>query len=94
MFAEERQEKLLGILREKRKVAVSEMCDVFNVSGATIRADLRQLEEEGKLNNTSLAQFTAADRIDTVVVDRLPDDVQAYRNAGIQVISLDEENLL
>ncbi|MDM6706756.1 hypothetical protein QUG18_24225, partial [Escherichia coli] len=25
MFAEERQEKLLGILREKRKVAVSEM---------------------------------------------------------------------
>lgn len=44
-----------------------------------------------KLNNTSLAQFTAADRIDTVVVDRLPDDVQAYRNAGIQVISLDEE---
>ncbi|MDU7374424.1 MAG: hypothetical protein E7L08_29720, partial [Klebsiella michiganensis] len=22
---------------------------------------------------------------------RLPDDVQAYRNAGIQVISLDEE---
>ena len=240
MFAEERQEKLLSILREKRKVAVSEMCDVFNVSGATIRADLRQLEEEGlltrthggavlrtrasfeqasdareivnlsakerigqraaalvedgdiivldtgtttlhiarnirdrqnvtvvtndyqiareleaspsiqtillggivkkgyhcvdkafmganslslkhgacvadimlaetkrgmvehasqviivcdysKLNNTSLAQFTAADRIDTVVVDRLPDDVQAYRNAGIQVISLDEE---
>ena len=251
MFAEERQEKLLGILREKRKVAVSEMCDVFNVSGATIRADLRQLEEEGlltrthggavlrtrasfeqasdareivnlsakerigqraaalvedgdiivldtgtttlhiarnirdrqnvtvvtndyqiareleaspsiqtillggivkkgyhcvvaingrsildtlnvdkafmgtnslslkhgacvadimlaetkrgmviivcdysKLNNTSLAQFTAADRIDTVVVDRLPDDVQAYRNAGIQVISLDEEEHL
>ncbi|ECM9761975.1 DeoR/GlpR transcriptional regulator, partial [Salmonella enterica subsp. enterica serovar Typhimurium] len=49
MFAEERQEKLLSILREKRKVAVSEMCDVFNVSGATIRADLRQLEEEGLL---------------------------------------------
>ncbi|HFR0129675.1 DeoR/GlpR family DNA-binding transcription regulator [Klebsiella pneumoniae] len=150
MFAEERQEKLLGILREKRKVAVSEMCDVFNVSGATIRADLRQLEEEGLLTRTHggavlrtrasfeqasddreivnlsakerigqraaalvedgdiivldtgtttlhiarNAQFTAADRIDTVVVDRLPDDVQAYRNAGIQVISLDEENLL
>ncbi|WP_410254513.1 DeoR family transcriptional regulator [Klebsiella pneumoniae] len=47
-----REEKLLGILREKRKVAVSEMCDVFNVSGATIRADLRQLEEEGLLTRT------------------------------------------
>ena len=55
MFAEERQEKLLGILREKRKVAVSEMCDVFNVSGATIRADLRQLEEEGLLTRTHAA---------------------------------------
>lgn len=28
------------------------MCDVFNVSGATIRADLRQLEEEGLLTRT------------------------------------------
>ena len=52
MFAEERQEKLLSILREKRKVAVSEMCEVFNVSGATIRADLRQLEEAGMLTRT------------------------------------------
>lgn len=52
MFAEERQEKLLSILREKRKVAVSEMCEVFNVSGATIRADLRQLEETGMLTRT------------------------------------------
>ncbi len=57
MFAEERQEKLLGILREKRKVAVSEMCDVFNVSGATIRADLRQLEEEGLLTEPTAEPF-------------------------------------
>ena len=47
-----------------------------------------------KLNITSLDQFTAAERIFTLVVDRLPEDVQAYRNAGIQVISLDEEEYL
>lgn len=32
--------------------------------------------------------------VDTVVIDRLPDEVQAYRNAGIQVISLDEDECL
>lgn len=41
-----------SVFSGKRKVAVSEMCDVFNVSGATIRADLRQLEEEGLLTRT------------------------------------------
>ena len=44
-----------------------------------------------KLKNTSLAQFTSADRINTLVIDRLPDEATEYRNAGIQIISLDEE---
>ncbi|WP_058911479.1 DeoR/GlpR family DNA-binding transcription regulator [Entomohabitans teleogrylli] len=52
MFAQERQEKLLSILREQRKVTVSRMCEIFNVSGATIRADLRQLEDAGMLTRT------------------------------------------
>lgn len=52
MYAEERQEKILGILKEKRKVSVAEMSGLFNVSGATIRADLRQLEDAGMLMRT------------------------------------------
>ncbi|MFL9147747.1 DeoR/GlpR family DNA-binding transcription regulator [Escherichia coli] len=52
MYAEERQEKLLRILKDKRKITVAEMCEHFGVSGATIRADLRQLEEAGLLTRT------------------------------------------
>lgn len=49
MFVEERQEKLFGIFREKCKVVVFEMCDVFNVFGVIICVDFCQLEEEGLL---------------------------------------------
>lgn len=52
MFAEERQEKLLAILKEKRKLSVGEMSSRFNVSGATIRTDLRILEDAGMLTRT------------------------------------------
>lgn len=52
MYAEERQEKLLTILKEKRKLSVGEMSERFNVSGATIRTDLRILEEAGMLTRT------------------------------------------
>ncbi len=49
--------------------------------------------DSSKLNNTSLAQFAPAERIDTLVIDRLPDDAQAYQTAGIQIITLDEDAL-
>lgn len=52
MYAEERQEKLLSILKNKRKITVADMCEHFGVSGATIRTDLRQLEEAGMLTRT------------------------------------------
>lgn len=52
MYAEERQEKILAILKEKRKLSVGEMSEWFNVSGATIRTDLRILEDAGRLTRT------------------------------------------
>lgn len=52
MYAEERQERLLAILKEKRKLSVGEMSEHFNVSGATIRTDLRILEDAGMLTRT------------------------------------------
>ncbi len=42
--------------------------------------------DSSKLNNTSLAQFAPAERIDTLVIDRLPDDAQAYQTAGIRLL--------
>ncbi len=52
MYLEERQEKILAILKEKRKISVGEMSEHFNVSGATIRTDLRLMEESGQLTRT------------------------------------------
>ncbi len=52
LFAEERKEKILQLLREGSKLLVPELCNFFDVSPATIRNDLRDLEEHGKLKRT------------------------------------------
>ena len=40
-----------------------------------------------KLSNTSLAQFASLPR-STLVLDRLPEDAQAYQDAGIALLSV------
>ncbi len=46
LFAEERKGQILELLRQKSKLLVPELCDYFDVSPATIRNDLRDLENE------------------------------------------------
>ena len=52
MFAEERKQKILEFVRENRKATVQELCDAYDVSSATIRNDLRELEGSGLLLRT------------------------------------------
>ena len=52
MFIEERQSKVLDIIRQKERVEVSELCTIFNVSEDTIRRDLKSLEEKQLLERT------------------------------------------
>lgn len=52
IFAEERQNKILSLLRIKNKILVNDLCKEFNVSSATIRNDLNQLEKSGLLKRT------------------------------------------
>lgn len=52
MFAKERRELILGVLRDKKRVEVKELEEKFQVSGATLRTDLRELEKQGKLVRT------------------------------------------
>ena len=52
LFAEERREQILRLLHENMKIMVPELCELFGVSPATIRGDLRDLEAEGKLRRT------------------------------------------
>ena len=52
MILEERQEKIISMLLEQRMVTVSELSERFEVSSVTIRSDLNQLAEEGRILRT------------------------------------------
>ncbi|MBS3995432.1 MAG: DeoR/GlpR transcriptional regulator, partial [Alkaliphilus sp.] len=52
LFAEERKTRIIELLHENTKLVVPQLCVYFNVSPATIRNDLRELENEGMLTRT------------------------------------------
>lgn len=52
LFAEERRNKMLELMRDGSKLLVPELCEIFGVSPATIRNDLRDLEKAGRLKRT------------------------------------------
>lgn len=51
-FTEERRIKILDMIRKNRKVMVSDLTREFSVSAATIRTDLRQLQQAGHVIRT------------------------------------------
>lgn len=52
LFAEERRSKIVQLIQENSKMIVPELCQIFDVSPATIRNDLRDLEKSGLLRRT------------------------------------------
>lgn len=52
LFPEERRERIVALVDERAKVRVSEFCDMFNVSSATVRNDMRVLEQEKRIKRT------------------------------------------
>lgn len=52
MFPEERKIKIVEFINEHKKATVVELCNYFEVSSATIRNDLRELEREKLLVRT------------------------------------------
>jgi DeoR family transcriptional regulator, fructose operon transcriptional repressor len=51
-FVEERKRAVLEFVNERRRATVTELCARFEVSPATMRSDLRDLEQEGHLVRT------------------------------------------
>ncbi len=51
-FIEERQQQIIEHLQEYGRVTVKELCKLFQVSNVTIRSDLNELEERGRLIRT------------------------------------------
>ena len=52
MFAEERKHMIVDLVNKNIKTTVNNLCEEFSVSPATIRNDLRELEEAGLLKRT------------------------------------------
>lgn len=52
LFAELRKQRIVDLVNKETKVKVVELCEKFSVSSATIRNDLRELEEAGLLKRT------------------------------------------
>jgi len=52
LFAEERRQQILQMLKENSKIMVPDLCEHFGVSPATVRNDLRDLESTGELKRT------------------------------------------
>ena len=52
MFTEERQQRILVILKEMSSIRVSELAEKFDVSESTIRRDLQDMQEKGMLTRT------------------------------------------
>ncbi|SHJ22967.1 transcriptional regulator, DeoR family [Clostridium amylolyticum] len=52
MFAEERQNNIAKLLKDKSSIRVNELSEIFNVSESTIRRDLQEMEERNLLMRT------------------------------------------
>ncbi len=52
IFAEERHNKIIAMLKVNGKLLVNDLCNIFSVSAATIRSDLNMLEKKGLLTRT------------------------------------------
>ena len=52
IFAEERKIRVLELVEHDKKVVVGELCELFGVSSATIRNDLRDLQQSDLLIRT------------------------------------------
>lgn len=52
IFVEQRRREILQLAQEKGSVTVDELCDIYSVTNATIRADLCNLDSRGLLQRT------------------------------------------
>lgn len=52
MFAEERKNRIVEFINQNEKATVSQLCEKFEVSMATIRNDLNELDEKGVIKRT------------------------------------------
>ena len=93
MFMEERLEKILEIIQDKKKVLVKDLSEKFNVSESMIRKDLQRLEKEGKIKRTyGGAILERESSYDEKTTSRVFVDLESKSRLGELVLDIIEEN--
>ncbi|MEH6957094.1 DeoR/GlpR family DNA-binding transcription regulator [Neobacillus drentensis] len=66
MFADQRRNLILEMLTEKGTVTVNDLTNLLNISAATIRSDLNQMEKQGLLIRTHGGAMMKEEETDTI----------------------------
>lgn len=75
MYNKERIERILEILKENGSISVNELAERFQVSGATIRSDLKKMREAGLITRThGGAMVNSPLRRETMLTERVHAD--------------------
>ena len=93
MFLDERLEKILEILKNEKKVKVTDLAEKFDVSEVIIRKNLKRLEQEGKLKRTHggailLKELAHSSTLEERVINRTkPKEIIANSQKEITLIT-------
>ncbi len=89
-----RQNEILQLVNDRKRVQVTELSDIIGVSGVTIRQDLNFLEQQGYLKRVhGAATALQSDDIDTRLEVRF-DIKQALANKAADLVSPNETALI
>jgi DeoR family fructose operon transcriptional repressor len=92
LFAEERRNKILEYILEHKKATVTQLCGIFKVSIATIRNDLRELENNTLLTRThggAIVRSRTKDELD--LNQRRVQNVQEKQRIAVSALNLVED---
>jgi len=89
VFVEERKQSILNILKQKEKVSVNELSNLFSVSKVIIRKDLCQMEEENLLTRTHGGAIFKKKIVDKIILKDIPkEDLEEKTTLAEKVVSL------
>ncbi|MDQ0220721.1 DeoR/GlpR family DNA-binding transcription regulator [Peribacillus cavernae] len=94
LFAEERKSEIVKLVNSKGKVLVPELVKYFNLSPATIRNDLRELEQLGLIKRThggAIRVETPKVAFEPVTQQKMVENVEQKRSIARAALNFIEE---
>jgi DeoR family transcriptional regulator of aga operon len=92
MLSVERHQQILEHILNKKSVRVNELSDILDVSVATIRRDLSQMEEKGLIQRVHGGAIPIVDPEEPPILQRKSKQAEAKRRIGIAAADLVKDN--